>query len=107
MADAHLIISLSRIATAALAGAICVFAGRAYLGTRRRSILALSLGAGLLALGYFAEGLLVELGGWSLHDATILESVTTLAAASTLVASLYLRDVRRSPRRAILAGAVR
>lgn len=92
MADVHVLLSIARVATAALAANISILALRAYFRSRRRSILALSAGAGLLAAGYFAEGLLVELGNWSLHDATVLESVTTLVAVGVLVASLYLKN---------------
>lgn len=92
MVDTHVILSFARIATAALAGTISILGFRAYFASRKRSILALGLGAGLLALGYFAEGLLVEVGRWSVHDATVLESIVTLVAAAVLVASLYVRD---------------
>ena len=94
MTEAHVILSLARIATAVLAGTIGILGMRAYAVTRRRSILALSIGASLLAAGYLAEGLLVEAAGWSVHDATVLESVTTLVAAAVLVASLYLKESR-------------
>lgn len=97
MADTHLILSLARIATAALAGTIAILGFRAYAQTRRRNILAMASGAALLAAGYFAEGVLVEVAGWTLHQATVLESVTTLLAAALLVASLYMRDIARGP----------
>lgn len=104
MVDTHIVLSLARIATAALAATISILGLRAYAATRRRSLLTMSLGAGLLATGYFAEGLLVEAFGWSIRNATVLESVTTLVAAAILVASLYLKDARvgtsRSSRRA-------
>ena len=92
MVDTHLILSFARIATAALAGTIAVLGFRAYARTRRRNMLAMACGAGLLAAGYFAEGMLVEVAGWSIHDATVLESVVTLVAAALLVASLYVRS---------------
>lgn len=94
MADTHLLLSFARIATGALAGTIGILAARAYLRTRRRNVLGLALGAGLLAAGYFAEGVLVEIVGWSIHEATVVESVSTLAAAAILVASLYVKDER-------------
>lgn len=97
MADLHLVLSVARVATAALASIIGALAARAYLRTKQRSILALSVGACLLAFGYLAEGALVELGGWSVNDASALESVTTLAAVAILVASLYLKDARVAP----------
>ena len=97
MADTHVILSLARIATAALAGTIAVLGFRAYAQTRRRHLRAMASGAGLLAAGYFAEGVLVEVAGWSLHHATVLESVTTLLAAALLVASLYMREVAPRP----------
>ncbi len=99
MDEAHFVLSLARIATAGLAGIIFLIGLRAYLYTRQRSILALTSGAGLLAAGYLAEGLLVEFAGWSVGNATVLESVTTLIAAAVLVASLFLRDLRFAPRR--------
>lgn len=94
MVDTHLILSTARVATAALAGTISLVAARVYVGGRQRSILILAAGTGLLAAGYFVEGLLVELAGWSVADATVLEAVTTLVAAATLVASIYVRDSR-------------
>lgn len=99
MAEPHFVMSIARIATAALGAIIAGFALRAYVATRRRSLLALGGGAGLLAAGYFLEGVLVEVAGWTIADASVVESVTTLVAAATLVASLYLRDAvpRRSP----------
>lgn len=95
MTDLHVLLSLARLATAALAGTIAVLGLRAYVRARRRSLAALAAGAGLLALGYLAEGVLVEVGGWSVASATVLESVVTLVAVAILVASLYLRDARR------------
>lgn len=94
MADTPLLLSLARIATAALAGALGALALRAHRHTRRRDLLALGVGASLLAAGYLAEGILVEAAGWSLADATALESVNTLVALTILVASLYVRDAR-------------
>lgn len=95
MSEASIALSLSRLATAALAGTIGIFAARAYLKLRRRSLLMLALGATILAAGYLVEGLLVEVGGWAIADATVVESVTTLVAATILVGSLYLRDTYR------------
>lgn len=94
MTETHIVLSLARLATALLAATIAIVGAKAYLRTRRRSLLTLALGAGLLAAGYFAEGALVEVAGWSLADATVLESVTTLVAAAMLVTSLYLKEVR-------------
>jgi hypothetical protein len=94
MVDSHLVLSLARLATAALAATISVFAARAYLNARRPSILTLAAGAGLLAAGYLAEGLLVEIAGWTLGDATALESIVTLLSIGILVASLYVKEAR-------------
>jgi hypothetical protein len=94
MVDTHVLLSIARIATAALAGVISVLGIRAYGRTRRTNILAMGVGAGVLAAGYLAEGLLIELFGWTLHDATVLESVSTLVAATILVSSIYLRGAR-------------
>jgi hypothetical protein len=99
MPDMHLVLSLTRVATAALASTIGILGLRAYLRTHQHSLLALASGAGLLAAGYFAEGLLVEFGGWSVSDATVLESATTLLAITLLVASLYLKDARHAATR--------
>lgn len=101
MVDAHVALSLARIATAALTGTLSLLAARAFLRTGQRNLLALSLGSGLLAVGYLAEGLLVEVVGWSVHDATVLESMSTLAAAAILVASLYVKDARATRSRLV------
>ena len=104
MSEGHLILSFARLATAALAGTIGFLALRAHVRTRRRNLLALGVGACLLASGYLAEGLLVEMAGWSIGDATVLESVTTLAAAAILVMSVYLKDERSLRTRRISAS---
>lgn len=104
MVDAHVLLSLARILTAALAGTLALRAARTYLRLGQRSILALGMGAGLLAAGYLAEGLLVEIAGWSISDATVLESLTTLAGSALLVASLYLKEARATRTRRIPAA---
>lgn len=95
MVDTHVLLSFARVLTSLLAGTISFLGFRAYARTRRASLLVMAGGAGLLALGYFLEGVLVEFLGWSLHDATVLESISTLAGATLLVVSLYLREPRR------------
>lgn len=100
MVDAHLVLSFARIMTAALAGTIGLLAARAYVRSRRRSLLTLSIGASLLAAGHLAAGVLVEVGRWSVHDASVLESIVTLAAVVVLVASLYLKEKRSGRARA-------
>lgn len=96
MPDLHLVLSVARIATAGLAALIAVIGLRAYRRSKRRSMLALVVGAVLLASGYLAEGLLVEVMGWSIADASALEAMTTLLAVASLVGSLYLKDATRS-----------
>lgn len=88
----HTILSVARLASALLGTLLFVAALRAYTTTRRRSMLALATGAGVLTAGYLLAGSLVEFLGWAVQDATMLESVFTLVAISLLVASLYLRD---------------
>lgn len=92
MADAHYVLSLARVATAAFTAVIALLALRAYVRVRRRSVLALGLGTAILSAGYFAEGVLVELAGWELGAASALEAVVTLLAVLVLIWSLYLRE---------------
>lgn len=92
MVDLHVLLSFARVVTAALAGTISMLAFRAYGRARKRSLLALAGGSGVLAGGYLAEGVLVEFAGWTLERASVFEALTTLVGAGILVASLYLRD---------------
>lgn len=96
MWEDHTLLSVARLASALLAALLFIAALGAYQRTRRRSLLALALGAGFLGLGYLIAGSLVEILGWSVNDATMVESLFTLFAVALLVASLYLREpVRR------------
>lgn len=83
-----------RALTALIVALIVVYGLRAYRITRKRSLLCFIVGMGIASLGYLLEGALVELAGWSLPDATLVESVFSLIAFSFLVASLWIREPR-------------
>lgn len=91
-------LGIVRAVTALVGAAILVVGVRAYWTTGRRSLLLFAAGMGLASAGYFLEGVLVEVAGWSLPRATLLESVFSLAAFSLLAASVWFRDSAR-PRR--------
>lgn len=88
----HVLLSGARLASASLAAIVAFFAIRAYFSHRRRDLLLLSVAAATLAAGYLLEGVLVESGTLSLHDANVLEAAFTLGALMLLVASLYVRE---------------
>lgn len=83
-----------RAITAIVIALIVLYGLRAYRVTRRRSLLYFIIGMGVASVGYLIEGVLVELVGWSLPDATLVESVFSLVAFCFLVASLWVRDRR-------------
>lgn len=93
--ESHLVLSLARIATAALAGIMALVAVRAYFMFRRRSLLVLATGATAFAGGHLAAGIIVEILGWDLQLANTIEAVVTLIAVILLVASIYVRDPTR------------
>lgn len=92
MWEAHTLLSVARLSSALLAALLFIAALGAYRRTRRRSLLALAAGAGVLGLGFLIAGSLVEGMGWTVSDATMIESLFTLVAVTMLVASLYLRE---------------
>lgn len=85
-------LGLIRTLTALVGAAMLLVGVRAYRATRRTSILCFSLGMGTASAGYLLEGVLVELAGWSLPSATLLESVVSLVAFSVLAAGIWVRD---------------
>lgn len=95
----HTLLSVARLASALLGMLLFATATKAYVSKRRRSLLALAAGAGTLTAGYLLAGGLVELFGWSVQEATMIESIFTLLAITLLVASLYLRDAAHATKK--------
>lgn len=85
-------LGLVRTMTAILGGVILIIGLRAYRATRRKSILLFAAGMGSASVGYLLEGVLVQAAGWSLMEASLLESLVSLAAFALLAASLWVRD---------------
>lgn len=82
--------------TALIIALIVAYGLRAYLATRRRSLLSFIVGLATAGTGYLLEGVLVELLGWGLPEATLVESTLSLVAFAFLVASLFVREARRA-----------
>jgi hypothetical protein len=85
-------LGLIRGLTAILGGTLFVIGYRAYRATHRVSILLFAIGMGTASAGYILEGVLVQQTDRSLLDASLLESVITLAAFVLLAASLWVKD---------------
>lgn len=84
-----LTLSLMKLATVAL-GALIIYLGtRAYRSSRRKPILWLTIGMGIMTLGAVAEGLAIQGLGLTLDQAHMIEAVVTLGAFGALVYSLY------------------
>jgi len=71
-------------------GCVVVYLGsKAYLRTRRRPMLWLTVGMAILTLGAISEGLAYRGLQWTLDQSHIFEAVVTLGAFAVLVYSLY------------------
>lgn len=84
-----LTLSVIKLITVAL-GFVIVYLGlKAYRQTRRKPLLYLTLGIGIMTLGAISEGLAYQGLGWGLDESHIVEGVVTLIAFAVLVYSLY------------------
>lgn len=87
-------LGLVRTLTALVGAVVLVVGVSAYARTRRRSLLLFSTGMGVASAGYLVEGALVEIYGWPLEDATLLESLFSLVAFTLIALGLWVRDDR-------------
>lgn len=87
----HTILYLSGLkALTVLLGFLIVWFGfKAWRAGRRRPLLWLTLGMGLMTLGAIAEGVAFQGLGLTLDESHIVEALFTLAAFGVLVYSLY------------------
>jgi hypothetical protein len=87
---AVLILSVVKLITVALGFVVVYLGAKAYRATRRKPLLYLTLGIGIMTLGAISEGLAFQGLGWSLEQSHIVEAVVTLIAFAVLVYSLYV-----------------
>lgn len=95
--DALLVLSALRATTAGLGAIMVGFGLRAYLRTRRRTLLWFTSGIAIATFGFLVEGALFQWMGWPLLHAAALESSLTLLAFAMLVGSLFVADRRLAP----------
>lgn len=77
-------------AVTVLLGALVVYlGGKAYLRTRRRPLLWLTVGMTIMTLGAISEGLAFQGLGWTIDMSHVFEGIVTLVAFAVLVWSLY------------------
>lgn len=84
-----LALSIIKLVTIVLGFVIVYLGAKAYRQTRRRSLLLLTIGMGVMTLGAISEGAAYQGLGWSLDLSHIVEAVVTLIAFGILVYSLY------------------
>lgn len=87
--QATLILTGLKVLTVALGFTIIYLGTKAYRATRRRPLLWLTVGIGIMTLGAISEGIAFQGLGWSLDQSHIFEGVVTLIAFGVLVYSLY------------------
>lgn len=92
--DPLLILSALRAMSAGLGAIMVGFGLRAYLRTRRPTLLWFTCGIAVATFGFLAEGALFQWAGWPLLQAAALESSLTLLAFAMLVGSLFVADRR-------------
>lgn len=84
-------LSAIKLLTVALGFLIVYLGFKAYRASKRRSILWLFVGMGIMTLGAISEAAAFQGLGWSLDASHIFEAVVTLLAFGVLVYSLYTR----------------
>lgn len=84
-----LVLSVLKLVTIALGFVIVYLGARAYRASRRKPLLWLTVGMGIMTLGAISEGLAFQGLRWSLEQSHVVEAVVTLVAFAVLVYSLY------------------
>lgn len=87
--DPILILSVLKLITVALGFLIVYLGVRAYRASRRKPILWLTVGMGIMTLGAISEGAAYQGLDWTLAESHVVEAVVTLIAFAVLVYSLY------------------
>lgn len=76
-------------AVTVILGCVVIFLGaKAYRASKRKPLLWLTVGMGIMTLGAIVEGLATQ-GGLGLDTSHMLEGIVTLVAFGVLVYSLY------------------
>lgn len=90
--DPNVILALSaiKLVTVALGVVVVLLGTKAYRASRRKPLLWLTVGMGVMTLGAVSEGLAYQGLHWSLAESHIVEAVVTLMAFGLLVYSLYV-----------------
>lgn len=86
-----LALSALKIITVALGFLIVYLALKSYRVSRRRPILLLGIGIGIMTLGAISEGVAFQGLDWNLEQSHLFEAVMTLAGFGVLVYSLYAK----------------
>lgn len=84
-----LILSALKLVTVLLGFVIVFLGAKAYRAQRRKPILWLTIGIGIMTLGAISEGAAFQGLGWSLSVSHFVEAIVTLVAYGVLVYSLY------------------
>lgn len=88
-ASSILILSILKLITVGLGFVIVYLGAKAYRNTKRKPLLWLTLGMGIMTLGAISEGAAYQGLRWTLADSHVFEAVVTLIAFGVLVYSLY------------------
>ena len=85
-----ILLSALKLVTIVL-GFVIVYLGlRAWRSTRRKPVLWLTIGIGIMTLGAISEGAAYQGLRWTIEQSHVVEAVVTLVAFAVLVYSLYV-----------------
>lgn len=89
IALSDLVLLLSEVIIVSLGGLLVLVSSRAYRRERSRSMLAMSIGFGVIVVGSFIEEILLEVLRYPLIEAHTLENLTEAIGFIILVYSIY------------------
>lgn len=84
-----LALTVLKIITVVLGFVIVYLGAKAYRASRRKPLLWLTVGMGIMTLGAISEGAAYQGLQWTLNNSHLFEAVVTLIAFAVLVYSLY------------------
>lgn len=84
-----IILSILKLITILLGFIIVYLGARAWRSTRRKPVLWLTIGMGIMTLGAISEGAAYQGLRWTIEQSHVVEAVVTLIAFGVLVYSLY------------------
>lgn len=90
MSDIEATLLVLRGGAAVLGALFFITAGRAYMRTRSREMLILTIAIALFALGALTEGIALRVLGMGIDQAHVLESLVGLLAFAVLLLSVWL-----------------